>query len=697
MSPHDVPTNLGPIQALLGVAESVTADGDPATLLQSVATRLRSAVPFDFLGVLIHDPAAGLMRLTLFVSADPGRVHPCPDTTPLDSPGGLVWQTQEPMLISDLRSETRFPAMQPIWERFGMQSAYYVPLTTARRKLGTIFFAREDAHTHESDELELLRFAARQAAVAIDNALVAADVARLQDELRAERDRLQLLLDVTTAVVAHLDLRGLFRAIASVLRRVVPVEYASLALHDPVRNGWDLHALDFPTGKGGYLRESLHVPFAGAPASLAFTARAPVALTRDELQAMSDHAPVARALVAEGIRHWCCVPILSRDRVLGTVNVGRIADQPFTPVEREWLDRVSGPVGLAVENALAFRQIEELKNKLAAEKHYLEDEIRTEHGFAEIVGASPGLGEVLKQVEVVAPVDTAVLILGETGTGKELVARAIHRLSKRAGRTFVKLNCAAIPTGLLESELFGHEKGAFTGAVARKVGRFELADGGTLFLDEVGDVQPDLQPKLLRVLQEQEFERLGGTRTLRTDVRVIAATNRDLGKMVASGQFRADLFYRLNVFPVRLPALRERLEDIPLLVRYFVAESARKLNRPVRTIPDAAIEKMVKYPWPGNVRELQNFIERCVLLSPGTELRVPANELPDIPPPATSGGVQTLVEAEREHIRAALAAAKGKVGGPGGAAARLGMKRTTLQSKMKKLGVTLDDPPGDNE
>jgi formate hydrogenlyase transcriptional activator len=307
------------------------------------------------------------------------------------------------------------------------------------------------------------------------------------------------------------------------------------------------------------------------------------------------------------------------------------------------------------------------------------------------VGNNPGLRAILAQVEIVSPADTTVLILGETGTGKELIARAIHRLSKRAERTFVKLNCAAIPTGLLESELFGHEKGAFTGAVARKAGRFELADGGTLFLDEVGDIPLDLQAKLLRVLQEQEFERLGGTKTIRVNVRLVAATNRDLSKMVEEGRFRNDLFYRLNVFPVRLPPLRERTDDIPALARYFLGEYSRKLNKHVNTIPDSALLAMSQYRWPGNVRELENLIERCVLLSPGPELRVPVNELAAAIRSSRNETVesfpQTLVEAEREHIIAALKAAGGKVGGPNGAAARLGMKRTTLQSRIKKLGI----------
>jgi formate hydrogenlyase transcriptional activator len=351
------------------------------------------------------------------------------------------------------------------------------------------------------------------------------------------------------------------------------------------------------------------------------------------------------------------------------------------------LAQVAGQIALAVENALTYRQIEELKNRLAEEKLYLEDEIRTEYQFAEIIGHSAPIKNILRQVEVVAPADTTVLIQGETGTGKELIARALHHLSTRKERTFVKLNCAAIPGGLLESELFGHEKGAFTGAIAQKVGRFELADGGTLFLDEIGEIPSELQPKLLRVLQEQEFERLGGIRTLHVNVRLVAATNRDLAKMVAAHEFRSDLYYRLNVFPLTLPPLRDRREDIPLLVRYFVQQHARRLKRTIESIPTDAMMALTHYSWPGNVRELENIVERSVLLSPGPVLRVAVD---DLKPPTDAPDLRTpvtLVDAEREHILRALQEAKWVLGGPHGAAARLGMKRSTLHWKMKKLNI----------
>jgi formate hydrogenlyase transcriptional activator len=343
-------------------------------------------------------------------------------------------------------------------------------------------------------------------------------------------------------------------------------------------------------------------------------------------------------------------------------------------------------VAVAVENALAYGEIAQLKDRLAQEKLYLEDEIRGEMDFEGIVGQSTALRHVLQLVETVAPSDSTVLLLGETGTGKELIARAVHERSRRRDRTLVKLNCAAIPTGLLESELFGHEKGAFTGAVAQKVGRLELADRGTLFLDEVGDIPPELQPKLLRALQEREFERLGNSRTMKVDMRLVAATNRDLEKMVANHEFRSDLYYRLNVFPIHIPPLRERPEDIPLLVRYFAQKYAQRMEKQIESIPAAAIKKLTRWHWPGNIRELENFIERAVILTRGAILEVPLTELKSVvPPPAPAVGTREWNE--REEIIRILKEVGGRVGGADGAAVRMGIKRTTLISRIKKLGI----------
>ena len=432
------------------------------------------------------------------------------------------------------------------------------------------------------------------------------------------------------------------------------------------------------------IQDGLLTPVEGTPAGEAFVSRRPAVFSAQDLKQFT--TDIAQLLLAEGVQFLCCVPLISRNRVLGTLNVATVYDKEFTSDDIDLLTQVASQFAIAVENALAYQQITELKDTLAEEKLYLEEEIRTEHRFDEIIGDSAALRTVLKQVETVAPTDSTVLILGETGTGKELIARAIHRLSGRRQRTFVKVNCAAIPTGLLESELFGHERGAFTGAIAQKLGRFELAHDGTLFLDEVGDIPLELQSKLLRVLQEREFERLGATRTIRVNVRLVAATNQDLIRMVGEHRFRSDLYYRLNVFPMTMPPLRERAPDIPLLVRYFVQQYAARMNKTITTIPTKSMDMLVRYHWPGNVRELENFIERSVILSQGGVLHVPLAEL-KVSEFHTALPVSTLQDAERDHIVRALRESNWIIGGESGAAARLGMKRTTLNSKMKKLGI----------
>src|SRR5271166_2300459 len=384
------------------------------------------------------------------------------------------------------------------------------------------------------------------------------------------------------------------------------------------------------------------------------------------------------------------IPLVNLGRALSLLAVEPTAERRYDASEIQFLSQVACQIAIAIDKARACDDLSELRNNLADEEINLEEEIRSEMGFEQIIGSSPALKQVLQLVETVAPSDSTVLLLGETGTGKELIARAIHERSRRKNRTFVKLNCAAIPTGLLESELFGHEKGAFTGAISQKVGRFELAHQGTLLLDEVGDIPPELQPKLLRVLQEQEFERLGGTKTIKVDVRLVAATHRDLARLVGDGRFREDLYYRLNVFPLVLPPLRERRADVPLLVSYFVQKFARRMGRRIEAIPSAVMEALVRYPWPGNIRELQNVIERAVILSPGPSLQVPLGDLQPAPAqaqvPAAAPG--TLADAERDHILGVLRETGWVLGGPNGAAARLGMKRTTLQSKIKKLGIS---------
>jgi formate hydrogenlyase transcriptional activator len=503
-------------------------------------------------------------------------------------------------------------------------------------------------------------------------------------KLCATGPQYRTLLDVAEAIVSHRDLRGLFHDLADRLQQVVHFDYLILVLHDPATNTMRRHVLE--TDEPGPFRTPEVVPVAYGPAGWVWQTQQPIVVTNlDEDPRWPEFAQqVQREIVS-----LCDLPLTTARRRLGALAfVSKQADA-YAGADLAFLQLVANQVAVAVENALAFEQIEELKEKLEKEKVYLEEEIRTEHNFEEIVGENAALRRVLKQVETVAPTPSTVLIRGESGTGKELIARALHFLSPRRERTFVKLNCAAIPTGLLESELFGHEKGAFTGAINQKVGRFELAHQGTLFLDEVGDIPLELQPKLLRVLQEQEFERLGGTKTTRVDVRLVAASNRDLAQMVAAGTFRNDLYYRLNVFPVLLPPLRQRKDDIPLLVRHFAQKFARRMGRRVESIPAEAMDALVAYPWPGNIRELENVIERAVILSPGPELHVLVADLQAASPPspAPAGTVTTLADAEREQILRALREANWVVAGPNGAAARLGIKRSNLQWKMKKLGI----------
>ncbi len=501
-------------------------------------------------------------------------------------------------------------------------------------------------------------------------------------DLRGNNERLKLLLELNNAIISNLELRHLLRAISASVRHVMNCDSVGVALPDPNDHLLRIHAVDFPEGRG-LIREEGNVQGIEGPTQRVFRMGEPAALDARALATLDS----SNLAVAEGFQALCDVPLVSRNRTLGVLCLGRLRDEPFTAEEVDFLRQVAAQVALAVENALAYREIAELKDKLAQEKLYLEDEIRSQMNFDKIVGRSAALQKVLRQVETVAPTDSTVLIYGETGVGKELVARAIHDLSGRGKSAFVKLNCAAIPTGLLESEMFGHEKGAFTGAIAQRIGRFELASKGTVFLDEIGEIPLDLQPKLLRVLQEREFERLGSSRTLRTDARLIASTNRDLAAMVREQKFRMDLYYRLEVFPIHVPPLRERRDDVPLLVRHFVHQFSRRMNKTIDTIPSESMNVLQSYPWPGNIRELQNLIERAVILSPGPVLKVPLGDLHAEAVGTSPTRQQTLEEAERRAILDALNAADWVISGPRGAAALLGLKRTTLQFRMGKLGI----------
>jgi formate hydrogenlyase transcriptional activator len=679
-------------QALLEISEAIASHRELEQLFKDLAPRLHRVVEFDFANLILHEPMRRVMKSHVLETPDPSYV--CPEgECPMETPGGWVWETQKPWVVSHLASDTRFPDLSNWLCDRGVQSLCVVPVTTALRKLGALAFGSRVEAAYSEVDVIFLHQVARQVAVAVDNALNFAQAQSVQAQLKDERDRLSLLLEVNNAVVSVLDLHELLNVVSASLRRLVPHEYASLSLYDAETQRLQIHALDFPVSKG-LLQEGLSIAVEGSPTGRAIKTRQPVFITRTEIEQFG--FDIARRILGEGLKSALCLPLISHGRPLGTLVVASLVEEKFPERDAELLQHVANQIAIAVENSVAFHQVVDRANKLTEEKLYLQDEIRTEYNFEEIVGESPALKRILEQLQTVAPIDSTILILGETGTGKELIARAIHNLSGRRERTLVKVNCAAIPTGLLESELFGHERGAFTGAIAQRIGRFELAHRGTLFLDEVGDIPFDLQPKLLRVLQEQEFERLGSPRTIRVDVRLVAATNVDLAQKVADNQFRSDLYYRLNVFPLTIPPLRERREDIPLLVRYFAQKHARRMKKPIDTIPVKVMTALSEYYWPGNVRELENFIERAVILSRGTELQVPLAELKQRTTPVTTvvpvsgrgDGVATLEHAEREHIVRALGETNWIVGGPAGAAARLGMKRTTLQSRMRKLGIT---------
>src|SRR5881628_4241579 len=609
------------VQALLAVAESITSCRDPEELFRLLARQLQRVVRFDRVGLVLLQPERGGTSARVLETTGMGFTT-LPEYPVDGNHSGWVIETQQALIVPDTAAETRWPRAMAELQQHGIVSFCSLPLTTARRRIGALGFGSREPVTYTAADVDFLGEVAKLVAVAVDNALNFDDAQATQRQLSTERDHLQLLLEVTNATVANLDLPGLVDAISSSLERAIPHEFTALALYDKDSGELVVHAAAAKSSDG---RRYVGKRFTGAAAGEAFTARRTLLFGEDDLTGR--FADTAAAMRDAGIRSVCAVPLVVGDRGLGTLTVGNLQPDAFTPASVAMIEAVARQVAMAVANALAFREIAQLTERLAEERVYLESEIRAEHPFSEIVGESPLLRDALQQVDTVAPTDATVLVLGETGTGKELIARAVHDRSGRRERTFVKINCAAIPSGLLESEFFGHERGAFTGAIAQKIGRFEVAQGGTLFLDEVGEIPLELQPKLLRVLQEQEFERLGGTRTIRTDVRVVAATNRDLARMVEEGRFRADLYYRLNVFPVRVPPLRERREDIPLLANFFVMASGRRLHRWFGPVPDATLEALTRYAWPGNVRELQHFVERGAILSTGSVLDLPLHEL----------------------------------------------------------------------
>src|SRR5580692_1818407 len=646
-------------EALMRISNSIRACKESEDLFEILVRELGKVIPFD--------------AIAQFESATKIRWHFGPVCrAPQRQPGeeddetlpAYVYRTQETIVLDSWETDGRFPVKSNIMRETGLRSLCAVPLTTAHRRLGSLIIASVQPEAYTPEEVRFFSLVADQIALATDDAINFANSQRAQE-------RLQLLLDLTNRVASHLNLREVLREISAQIREVMQCDGVGIGLPNPQTGRFRIYALDFPNAPAD-LEEGYEPDEDNNPVVAVFRSGEPVILTGDntkKLKIPADHA----------IQSSMHVPLTGRDGVVGVLSLGTQRENAFSTDDLAFLTQVARQVALAIENALAYGEVSEEKQKLTLEKLYLEDELRNEGKFEEIIGRSESLRRVLDQIATVAPTDSTVLIYGETGSGKELIARAVHNLSTRKSGAFVKLNCAAIPTGLLESEMFGHERGAFTGAISQRIGRFELANRGTIFLDEIGEIPLELQPKLLSVLQEREFERLGSTRTMRSDARLIAATNRDLDQLVAEGKFRSDLFYRLNVFPVRVPALRERPEDIPLLVRHFVQQFSRRLNRAIEAIPAEAMTALTRYPWPGNIRELQNVIERAVILTNGPVLSVYIDDLRAPSPPATPLSTpnghaaappsrqdlrSALEESERQQILAALETSNWVVAGP---------------------------------
>ena len=657
------------------------ASQKPEDLLCNLGAFIRPLLDFDFLDLIVFkEGTSDVLWHSLGAGQFPSLDVPMEETT-----YWWVHQQKQSLYISDWKTDERFAARREALKKLGFEyrSLCRLPLRTPNGPTGVLSFAGFRPHYYSEEEKRFLSVAADQVSLVVANVLHLERSRRTKSELDVKSAWSDLLMDMTNSLAANLELDDFLKGVTASARRVLRSDFAIVGLLDPESGQFQVTAFDvWDDTILDRKSVDLLVHILG---SRAFSTGKAWSGGTKELALLSP-AGDPRWLAAD-FKHSCVSPLVCGDQLLGIVAMGRYEDMAYTQEELEFLMLVASQIATPVDKAMVSGKLRQLRDDSAQERGHFEDEIRTEPNFEEIVGRSVALRNVLRQVEVVAPTDSSVLIKGETGTGKDLIAHAIHNWSTRRDHPFVKLNCAAIPSGLLESELFGHEKGAFTGAIVRKAGRFEVADKGTLFLDEVGDIPLELQPKLLRVLQERQFERLGSNRTQQVDVRVIAATHRNLKKMVEDGEFRSDLYYRLHVFPLLVPPLRDRREDIPLLVRHYVDKYGRRMNRRIETIPSQAMELIVRYPWPGNVRELQNFIERAVILSPGGTLRAPLAELKEETVDGLTSQFRTLEEAEREHVLRALRESNWVVGGANGAAARLGMKRTTLAFRIHKLKI----------
>ena len=660
--------------ALIELSQSISGHSDLNSLCFALAKSLKRIVGFDDVVLLLYDASSNSLRINGLVceESDEGR----PRTFPVNNTAaGWVWANQQPLFIGQLNQETHWPELSDLVRTRGLASLILLPLTSGAYRLGVLSFAFITAPSISEEEMAFICRVASEFTVTIESYLA-------RQECFRERDRLQVLFDITKALISKPSPEALISAVWEQLSKAVAFDVSSLILLDDTTGDLSFSNLR--------IAESLQINPGITRASPDELRSAKAIATGKPVVVESDFgsfaSPIFKDFAAAGFHSGCSIPLIMPNAVIGTLELARMNNCPFTEDDVELLVQIANQTAIALQNSLAYRKLAELKERLATEKLYLENDIRVDQNLGGMLGESPAFQAVLENIQIVAPTDSTVLILGETGTGKELVARRIHELSGRSKHGFVKVNCAAIPPSLLESELFGHEKGAFTGAVAQRIGRFELAHQGTLFLDEVAEIPLQLQSKLLRVIQEQEFERVGGSRTIRVSVRIVSASNRNLKAMVDQGDFRSDLYYRLHVFPICIPPLRDRRRDIPLLTRYFTQKYAQRMGRQIDSISSVTLDTLTRYQWPGNIRELQNVIERSVILTQGRVLNLAMSEIGAATPPISSSEIGSTTESER--IRKALKDANGIVSGPNGAARLLGLKRTTLQARMKRLQIT---------
>ena len=682
-------------RTLLEINNALISNLDRAALFRAIAAALRRVLPFDRTAIFLHDPERDILKLFILESRLASSYFTVGlELAPTDSHVGAVFLRRQPLLRRDLERERRFPA-EDLAYGDGVRSYVIVPLIARGTSIGTLAVASTVPDQYDQADADFLQEAANQVALSVENMRAFEAITALSARVAVAAERARTLLEINNAIISNLTREALFHRVCEALQRVTSFDRVALALYEA-----DADLIRLVAFEGRYPSEHFTVGQTFDPRDshfgLAISRQRP--LVRRDLAAEAQYASERRA-VEEGIRSICTVPLVVRGRSIGAVNLASRTANQYSEADAEFFQEVANQIALVVENMKAYEEIAALKARLEDENVYLQEEIRREHNFVEMVGNSAPLLAALRKVEQVAATDSTVLISGETGTGKELIARAIHGRSARRDRALVKVNCAAISAGLVESELFGHVKGAFTGAIERRVGRFELAHGGTIFLDEVGELPLETQVKLLRVLQEREFEPVGSNKSVRVDVRVIAATNRDLQEAVAAGQFRSDLYYRLNVFPVRVPPLRERASDVPQLAMFFLGQYGKTFGRRIERMSEATIDRLVRYPWPGNIRELQNVIERAVVLCQGSVLDLDEGLLPvtgsttatavaqPAQPDQPPSGLGTLEEIERAHILATLEKTGWLIEGAKGAAKILAIHPNTLRSRMERLAI----------